>query len=232
MNPRDLDELLSARDLPPLPPGRVGQIERAVLADLKPVRPLAPAGAYLAGLAGIFIAVCAAGAYIAGQYGWLVLSDLQRIAVFVPLAAVAAVLVFSLVRQMSPGAKHTRSSALLAAVLFSLLLVGMIAVFQPAHEHAFVAMGLGCFRMGMIVAMPAAFLFVLLLHRGAAVSPALTGAAAGGLAGLAGLAVLEVRCPNLNLYHIIVWHISVVVVCMIAGLVFSSVTFRRWRSNQ
>ena len=219
------------RPVPPPPPDRVKQIEAAVLGDLKPVRPLAPQSAYLAGFAGIFVAVCCAGGFIAGQFGWRALSDFQRIAVFVPLVAATAFLVFSLVRQMAPGAKYTHSSAWFAWGLFALLLVSMAVVFQPVHEPAFVQQGLPCFRMGLEFAIPAAFLFALLLLRGAALSPALTGATAGGLAGLAGLAVLEIRCPNLNVYHIVVWHVSVVLVCIIGGIVLSSVTFRRWTSN-
>jgi hypothetical protein len=46
------------------------------------------------------------------------------------------------------------------------------------------------------------------------------------------LAVLEIHCPNLNVYHIVVWHVSVTLVCVVAGLIFSSVTFRRSTSNQ
>jgi len=57
------------------------------------------------------------------------------------------------------------------------------------------------------------------------------GATAGGLAGLAGLAVLEIHCPDVNVYHIVGWHISVAFVCVVAGIIISSVTFRRWTSN-
>jgi hypothetical protein len=69
------------------------------------------------------------------------------------------------------------------------------------------------------------------LRRAAALSPALMGATAGGLAGLLGLLVLEIHCPNHNLYHILVWHLSVTAVCVVLGFVFSSVTFGRWTSN-
>jgi hypothetical protein len=227
----ELDKLIGAQELPPLPADRLKQIEAAVIADLNPVRPLASDGVYLAAFAGIFIAVCIVGCYIVGQYGWHALSDLQRIAVFVPLGVVTALLAFSVVRQMRPAAKYARSSALVSAGIFILLLLIMTFLFQRAHESAFVRHGLGCFRTGMTFAIPAAFLFALLLLRGAALSPALTGATAGGLAGLVGLAVLEIHCPNLNVYHIVVWHVSVTLVCVVAGLSFSSVTFRRWTSN-
>jgi hypothetical protein len=217
--------------LPPLPPDRLKQIEAALIADLTPVRPLAPTGVYLAALAGIFTAVCIVGCYMIGQSGWHALSELQKVAVFVPLAAMTAFLAFSVVRQMRPAAKYTRSSAVFSAGIFIVLLLIMTVIFQPAQESAFVRHGLACFRTGMAFAIPSALLFALVLRRGAALSPLLTGATAGGLAGLVGLTVLEIHCPNLNVYHIVVWHVSVTLVCVVAGLVFSRVTFQRWTSN-
>jgi hypothetical protein len=232
MTNRELDQLIESRALPALPPDRLKQIENALTANLKPVRPLAAEGIYFAGFAGIFVAICIAGWYFTGQNGWLALSGFQKLAVFVPLAACIAFLVFSLVRQMTPAAMGARSSAVFSAGLFAILLLALAAIFQPARESAFVRTGLACFRTGMTYAIPAAFLFALLLLRGAALSPVLTGATAGGLAGLAGLAVLEIQCPNLNVYHIVTWHVSVTLVCVIAGLILSSVTSRRWTSNK
>jgi hypothetical protein len=217
--------------IPPLPPDRLKQIEAALIADLKPVRPLAPPSVYFTAFAGLLVAICMVGSYFAGPHGWRALSELQRAAIFVPLAAITALLAFSVARQMAPAAQHARSTALVSVALFIVLLLIMAVVFQPAQESAFVRHGLVCFRTGMLFAIPAAVVFALLLSRGAALSPLLTGATAGGLAGLAGLAVLEMHCPNLNVYHIIVWHVSVTLVCVVAGFVFSSVTFRRWTSN-
>lgn len=219
------------RPLPPLPPDRLKHIEAALIADLKPVRPVASTGVYFGAFTGIFIAVCVIGGALVGQQGWRALSELQKLAVFVPLAATIALLAFSLVRQMRPAAKYARFSALLSLSVFVLLLLIMTVIFQPVQESAFVRHGLACFRTGMAFAIPAAFLFSLLLLRGAALSPLVTGATAGGLAGLVGLAVLEIHCPNLNVYHIVVWHVSVTLVCIVAGLIVSSVTFRRWTSN-
>jgi hypothetical protein len=228
----EMDELLSGRQFLPVPPDRLKRIEAAVTADLKPVRPMASDGVYFAAFGGVFLAVWIIGCYMAGQRGWHALSDIQRIAVFAPLAVTTALLAFSVVRQMRPAAKYARSSARLSAGVFVLLLLIMPVIFQPARELAFVRNGMACFRTGMTFAIPAAFFFALLLLRGAALSPALIGATAGGLAGLVGLAVLEIHCPNLNVYHIVVWHVSVTLVCVVAGLIFSSVTFRRSTSNQ
>jgi hypothetical protein len=227
-----MDKLLRSQELPPRSGDRLKQIEAALIADLKPIKPLASPGVYLAAFAGIFVAVCIIGCSIVGQRGWYALSDVQRVAVFVPLMASIALLAFSVVRQMTPAAKHVHFSTLVSAGLFVVLLLIMAVIFQPAHESAFVRNGLVCFEIGMAFAIPAAILFALVLSRGAALSPALTGATAGGLAGLVGLTVLEIHCPNLNVYHIVVWHVSVTLICAIAGLVLSSVTFRRWIPNK
>ncbi len=230
---QELDQLIASRPLPAVPVVKLKQIESAVVADLKPVRPLAPASVYVAAFAGIFIAACAISwRYVLGQHGWEALSNLQRSLVFTPLVAAAALLVFSVVRQMTPAGKYTRVTALLAAGLFLLMLLLMPVIFHPMPESQFGYDAWVCFRAGMLFAIPTGVLFWLLLLRGAALSPALTGATAGALAGLAGLAVLEIHCPNLNVYHIVAAHISVALVCAIAGFVFSSVTFRRWTSNQ
>jgi hypothetical protein len=214
---RELDELLRSQKIPPAPADRVKQIESALTSDLKPVRTLAPAGVYAAGFGGIFLAVCIIGWYSVGQRGWHALSGVPRGLIFASLAGITALLVFSLVRQMTPAATHARNTALFGAAIFVLLLAMMTAMFHPLQESAFVRSGLACFRIGMTFAIPGALLFTLLLLRGAALSPALTGATAGGLAGLIGLAVLEVHCPNLDLYHILVWHVSVTIICALAG---------------
>ena len=231
MTDREIDRALGAQQVAPPPLDRVKRIEAAIVGDLKPVRPIAPDSVYLTAFAGIFIAVCVIGCYVVGQYGWHTLNSVQKVCIFAPLVVSIAFLLLSMVRQMTPAAKQVRSSALIAAGSFVFLLLIMAILFRPVHEQAFLPSGLACFRTGMTYAVPAAFLFALLLLRGAGLSPLLTGATAGGLAGLLGLGILEIHCPNLNVYHIVVWHVSVTLVCALGGLVFSSVTFRCWTTN-
>ncbi len=231
MKDRELDQLLGAANFPSLPARRVNDIESAVVADLKPVRPLAPAGTYAAAFLCILIGACVLDCLLVGQHGWHALTVLQRSLIFIPLAAIAALLVYSVVHQMTPAAKYPRSTAMLASAFFLWLLVFMLLIFRPASEPGFVEHGFACFRTGMAFALPSGLLFGVLLRRGAGFTPLLTGATAGGLAGLIGLTVLEIHCPNLNLYHIVVWHVLVTVVCLFLGFIFSSVTLLRWRSN-
>ena len=55
------------------------------------------------------------------------------------------------------------------------------------------------------------------MPRGATLFPKLIGTVAGGLAGLVGLRVLEINRPNLNVFHILVWHWGVVLISSLAG---------------
>ena len=198
--------------------GRLKQIQTAMVESLRPVRPLASSRVYLLAFTLISLAVVVLGSFLLGMSGWDALSKVQRTIVFTALTASAILLAVSVVRQMAPGGKHSLSPRLLPIGILALLIVVIAAVFRIRHESAFVPDGLACLRTGLTYSIPAAFLFSLLLSGGAIMYPKLIGAAAGGLAGLIGLSVLEVQCPNLNEYHILVWHWGVILLCSIGGL--------------
>jgi hypothetical protein len=192
-----------------------------MLRNLKPLRPLAPARIFIFGFALVFLGAVAVGSFLSGTGGWSVLSTSQKAAVFGPLAACAGMLAWSLVRLMVPGSKHVIRpiwSSIAALTLLVIVIAEVFQVFHPQAESGFVSTGLRCLRIGSAWAVPAAALSWLLLRRGAVLSPGLTGATAGGLAGLAGLMVLEVRCPNVSSYHILMWHWGVALLAMLGGL--------------
>ena len=62
-------------------------------------------------------------------------------------------------------------------------------------------------------------------------NPKVIGAAAGTLAGFAGLAALEMNCPDLNVFHRLVWHCGVVLVSSgvgaLLGVVFAQIKLGR-----
>ena len=205
-------------DVPAPSEGQLKQIRAAMADNLKPVRPLAPSGVFLLGFAIVFLAVVAAGSVLLGMNGWGVLGIGQKIAIFAALATGAASLALSMVRQMVPGSKCIITPAAPpAGILVSLLLV-LAAVFRPQQESAFVSNGLTCMKIGLMYSMTAAFLVWILLRCGAVQYPKLMGAAAGGFTGLVGLSVLEIICPNLNEYHIRVWHWGAALLSSLAGV--------------
>jgi len=209
-------------------------IQARIVRDLKPVRPLAPYRLLLFTCAIIFLCVVAAGAMPFGMNGWAALNVAQRIAIFAALAASAALLAISLVGQMAPGSKFSFAPATLPIGILTALVFIIFLTFRARGEAAFVASGLMCLRNGLTYSIPAAFLFWLLLRRGAMLYPKLIGAAAGGLAGLVGLSVLELNCPNLNAFHILVWHWGVVLISAVAGAVLGAAVeyAERWHNSK
>lgn len=210
------------RQQPPVTPPAAGQlkrIEERILADLKPVKPLASAGALWAALLLLAAVVVASGVTVLGTAGWHALAALQRAAVFTALAAAAGLLAFSTGGQMVPGSALRPPPRLLIVAALGAISGICATLFVPRQESTFVATGLVCLRIGVTCAIPAALLLWLLLRRGAILNPMLTGATAGALAGLSGLTVLEIFCPNLNRYHILVWHLGAVLVSVAAGVV-------------
>jgi hypothetical protein len=211
---------------------RVNRIEAMILQDLAPVQSLAPAPVFFAVLLLVCLTVVAVGSALLGTNGWQALGAVRKIAVLVPLTASAAMLAWSQVRLMTPGSKHAISPARLPIGVLSLLAVVIAFLFPWRLGPAFVQNGIGCMRTGLTCALPAAALFWIFLRRGVALSPGLTGATAGGLAGLVSLAVLQIQCSNLNASHILIWHLGVTSLAMAAGFVIGRLSsLRRNRST-
>jgi hypothetical protein len=209
------------------------RINAGILEDLRPVRPLVPFRILLCGWVIIFLSVVAVGALLLGVNGWGALSLTQRVVVFSTLAVSAVLLAISMIRQMVPGSKHILAPAvLLVSILVGLMMV-IAATFRSQQEPAFLASGMMCMKNGLMYSIPAAFLFWLILRRGALLYPKLIGAVAGGLAGLAGLSVLEINCPNLNVLHILVWHTGVMVTGSVGGVVLGAAveSVEQWRKR-
>jgi hypothetical protein len=193
-------------------------IATGILADLKVVKPLPPTSVLVFILVSILVVVAAAGGAVLGNAGWNALILLQRITVFTALAVAAALLSFSISRQIVPGGKLLLPPYSLIIAVLGVMIGICITLFHPHAESSFVSTGLVCLRIGIESAISAAALFWVLLRRGAILSPILTGATAGALAGLSGLTVLEIFCPNLNEYHILVWHLGSVLASTVGGM--------------
>lgn len=193
------------------------EIQTKIGTNLKPVRPLAPARFFLFACAIIFLFVVAIGVRPSATTGWDALGLWQRVALFAALTASAMLLAVSMVAQMTPGSKHPLAPRAVPIATLSAILAILAVSFHVQAEQNFVANGLMCMKNGLTYAIPAAFLFWLLVRKGAILYPKLIGAMAGGLAGLIGLSVLEINCSNLNVFHILVWHWGVVLISSAAG---------------
>jgi hypothetical protein len=200
---------------------QIDRLQKMILGDLHPVRPLLPSWVFLLAFALIFVGLSYLGVLYLRPYGWFVLMPGQKIAVFGTLAATAALLAFSLVRQMVPGQKSLLRPGLLPVGLFVLLCLVVAGAFQVRADPDFLEAGKRCLKAGVPYAIPAALVFWLILRRGAILSPRVAGAITGMLAGLVSTTVLEVHCPNLNLWHILVWHVGIALLGMVSGLLVS-----------
>jgi hypothetical protein len=208
-------------------PATLRQIESGLVADLRPVRPLAANQFLLAVLAAIFVAAVAVGVYRIGAFAPKVMSPLQGIAILAALAIGAALMAASLVKQMVPGSLHRISPVVLPlAIMFSLALA-MVVLFQFQHDPRFWAHNWSCVRAGAPIGALAAVPLWFVLRRGAILSPSVTGLGTGVFAGLAGTTALEIHCPILNAWHILLAHLGVALLAAMVGLLLGLAAEKR-----
>ena len=219
MKDEEIDDVLkeTARGPYVLKAGTLQRVSESIKTSLRPVRPLPPTWILAGGLVLVCAAVALAGAARAGFYGIDKMALLERALIFSTLIAFAWVVGIGFVHEMVPGSRrHVAPGALLAIV--SGLLVGVFALlFRDYQTSDFFSAGIACLLTGLLFAVPTALLSWLLLRRGFAVNPVSAGLVAGTLAGLAGLAMLELHCQNFQAAHVLVWHIAVIPVSAAAG---------------
>jgi hypothetical protein len=206
-------------------PGQLREIEKLLVADLRAVRPVTLARYFLSAAA-IFACAVAAGAGWLGVAGFRAMTPLQATWMFIALGVSAVLLAYSLVQQMAPGSRP-RIPPLplpLLVVMALVLLVSLLFHFQ--REINFWDGAWDCIRVGVPLAALTAVPLWFILRRGAILSPVLVGAAAGLLAGLAAASALEIRCPNLNAWHILAAHIGVAGLGAVAGAAIGLFTDR------
>jgi len=193
------------------------QIAQNIAADLRPVRPMAPARYFLGALLGIFACIVATGAYGMGALTIAAMTPLQTTAILSALGVSAVLLAYSLVNQMAPGSRYRFPPGLLPVGIAVCLAITMAAVFQFNDEPNFWGHAWPCMRVGALFGVLAAVPVWTTLRRGAILTPAMSGAASGLFAGLVGTSVLEIHCPNLDAWHILVSHLGVAILFAVSG---------------
>jgi hypothetical protein len=169
------------------------------------------------GLVLICAAVALAGATRAGFYGIEKMGLLERALIFPILLVFVWMAGSGFVREMIPGSRRRVPPFALLSIV-SVLLAGVFALlFRDYRTSDFFSAGIACLLTGLLFALPAAVLAWLLLRRGFAVNPLSAGLVAGTLAGLAGIGMLELHCPNFQAAHVLVWHIAVIPLSAAAG---------------
>jgi hypothetical protein len=200
-------------------PASLRQIAEGIAANLHPVRPMAAKRYFFGALVGIVISIIAIGGYRMGAFAIAVMTPLQIAAILSALAIAMSLLAYALVNQMAPGSRHSVPPMVLLVGIAMTLTITIAGLFQFQHEQEFWIECWACIQAGAPIGILAAVPFWLVLRRGAILSPAMTGAATGLLAGLVGTSVLEIHCPNLDAGHILVSHLGVAIMCALVGLV-------------
>jgi hypothetical protein len=213
----DIDELLSAArvrsgDGPEEGPRpeTLDRIAASLGSSLRSVRPVGPHWVLTVALVLGAGAVAAAGAARSGFFGVEKMTAFERVLVFTTLGLLACAAASESVLAMIPGSRRRISSGALAGFGSLALLAAFALAFRDSTVTHFVHAGLICLVFGLIHALPAALLAWLVLRRGLAIHPVSAGLAIGTLAGLAGVALLELHCSNFETAHVLVWHTAVV----------------------
>ncbi len=225
MKDREIDEAIerAAGDLQAVDPALLGRVATAMSASLRPVRPVAPAWMLASWLLAISMILAVAAAWWLGFYGFQKLDVVEIGSIFPALAIFIWLAALLCVAEMTPGGLRWKNPGIMRSPGMLLLVVMVIWIaivsvfFRDYDMGAFVPEGMSCLRAGLLVAIPAGVGSWLMLRRGFAVSPLGAGLAAGMLAGLAGLLMLEIHCPNLRAPHVMVWHTAVIPVSALAG---------------
>jgi Negative regulator of sigma F len=194
------------------------EIERGLVANLRPVRPIAPKGYIFVTMMAIFAVTAVVGLSRLAAFAIAAMTPLQTYAIFGALAISAGLLAYSLVNQMVPGSRYRVPPGRVPFVIMMWLMVSVAVLFPFQQERSFWFSAWVCIRGGTPVAAFAAVPLWLVLRRGEILSPIMTGAATGLLAGLAGTTALEIHCPNLAAWHILASHLGVAVIGAVVGL--------------
>lgn len=223
MSNAEIDEALdraAARGTRQVPAGLLERIAEAIKPTVAPVRPLPRTWILSVGLVLVLAAVALAGAVFAGFQGFAALAPASRALIFGTLTLVACLSAAVTVAEWIPGSRRRLTAARLLALTCAALLGAFALVFHDYRTTHFLAAGLGCLFTGLLYAAPAALLAGWLLRRGCALNAVSAGLAAGVLAGLAGVALLELHCNNTEALHVLLWHTLVVPVSGAAGAIF------------
>lgn len=211
-------------------PHRLQAIKVRMRANLSPVIPLPHAGLFSLSCLLVAAVAVAIGAADLGTAGWLALDLFRKIVVSLVLGISFVGVAILVAREIVPGSRVQLPPGLVVATALGAPAVIFETLFDFHRERTFVATGLVCLRIGLVCALPVAVSCWLILRRGLVLNPVTAGALTGLLAGLSGLALLEIFCPNPDKYHILVWHIGVAVLATIGGAGIEWIMDRlRWR---
>lgn len=216
MRDREIDEVLqkaaAAERAPEIEASLLQQLADSIRPSMRRVRPLPRTHVLAGGVVLLCTGVALAGAARAGFSGFEKMDLLERTLIFAMLGILAWVAGTEFANEMIPGSRRRMNARQLLGIGSVVLVAVFALLFRDYHTDRFVSAGVICLVTGVLHAVPAGLLSWLVLRRGFAVNSVSAGLAGGTLAGLAGVGLLELHCPNFQAIHILVWHTAVLVV--------------------
>lgn len=219
MKDRDIDDILkrASEGAQDVDPALLDRVSDSMRASLRPVRPL-PATWVLASVLALICGVVAvAGAMLLKPYGVQKMNALDIGLIFPVLGVLIWIAAVLCVSEVIPGSRRPVAPWLLCASGCLALAIVFALLFSDYGTDRFVSQGMKCLTAGLLHALPVAVVSGLILSRGFAVDPVASGLAKGTVAGLAGMTMLELHCPNFEAPHVMVWHIAVLAISGVAG---------------
>jgi hypothetical protein len=221
---KDIDDILkrAAEGTRDVDPSLLDRVSRSMRSSLQPVRPLPASWVLTGGLVLIGTAVALAGAIVLGPHGIQKMSTLEIGLIFSVLGILIWLAAVLSVAEMVPGSGRPVAPWLLSVCGCVGLAAVFCLLFRDYRIERFVPSGVACLTAGLALALPAAIGVWLLLRRGFAVDSAAAGLAKGTLAGLAGVTMLELHCPIFEAPHLLVWHIAVIPISGMLGVLVAT----------
>jgi hypothetical protein len=216
------EELVPAHYSPEL----CGNILSRLESSLKPVVPQASTQSLAARFWIVFLLFASPAIGMMGIAGLRQMELTQIIGISVVLLLGGVLLSLSLAWQMTPGSLQRIPTKVAVPALAAGFLLGTALLFPWHAPTAFFAPGWHCFKMGIAMAVPVAFLFWLLARRGAPQAISSLGGTLGAIAGLFGATVLQFTCSRQEAGHLLVWHGGVLMASILMGVLIAQVVSR------
>ena len=220
MRDREIDEVLqrAAQTTHAVDPALLEGIAKSLGSSMQPVRPLPPTWLLAGGLVLICAGMALAGAARAGFYGIEKLDVGERALIFTTLGILIWAASSGFVSEMIPGSSRRVAAGTLLGLGSVTLLTVFALLFRDYRTDHLVSAGVVCLMTGLLHAIPTGLIAEWLLRRGFAVHSIAAGLAAGTLAGLTGVTMLELHCANFQALHVLLWHTAVVPVSGAVGM--------------
>lgn len=191
-------------------PALLNRISQNIAASLRPVRPLPPTGVLVAALVAACILIATAGGLVLGPHGIAKMGAEEIGQIFLPLLLLTGLAAWTYISEMIPGSPRLTHPWIVILGTCLTLLAVFALIFPDHHVDDFVHAGIKCLTAGLLQAVPIALAAWLILRRGFAVNRTAAGLAAGVLAGVGGVTMLEIHCDKFEALHVMVWHTAVV----------------------